>query len=361
MLPPKGPDAIFNDLHYKRPLVNFSEDPEVKSSKVDLKVKELALDRILTRHIKKIYGKLVATTGKKVIDNLFIELFGRPEKESYINEKKLISLPKNLKSQAALNFNIPIGIMGYNSNNWINALIQFIIHIPSLRNMFDFTPKSFYPFNLFIDCYEKDKSESRAVTSANSEILIECLYRKFNEKFFLKNRGRLDLYKILALIMGVFHSESLFDSAYMEEQQSQLLALHPDWQIICDIKNSTFTIEQHISNSLSRFNSVPKELLIAYKWLSNNNGKIFSKARKQLVLFKNGFIPIYYELDSFIEYRFDGWNGGSYITYLKIEGNWYQCDDIRVKAIRSNNLQVALNRAILFHYKSIAISQNRII
>ena len=37
----------------------------------------------------------------------------------------------------------------------------------------------------------------------------------------------------------------------------------------------------------------------------------------------------------FIEYRPDGRNGACFVTYVKIEGSWYQCDDDRITALRS--------------------------
>ena len=67
----------------------------------------------------------------------------------------------------------------------------------------------------------------------------------------------------------------------------------------------------------------------------------------------------YYELDAFIEYRPDDFNSGGYLTYIKIDGIWYQCDDTRIIQIRSTNLHIALSRSFLFHYKKVKLSEQK--
>jgi hypothetical protein len=57
--------------------------------------------------------------------------------------------------------------------------------------------------------------------------------------------------------------------------------------------------------------------------------------------------PSCYELDAFIEMRMET----QYVAYVKIGGNWYQCDDDQIAIIQSNCLMVPMSRAILFHYK----------
>jgi hypothetical protein len=61
-----------------------------------------------------------------------------------------------------------------------------------------------------------------------------------------------------------------------------------------------------------------------------------------------------YDLDAFVEYRPDGKDSqGDHIAYLKLEGIWYQCDDDQIIPLRSTQLNMALSRGILLHYKRI--------
>jgi hypothetical protein len=39
----------------------------------------------------------------------------------------------------------------------------------------------------------------------------------------------------------------------------------------------------------------------------------------------------YYELDEFIERLFEEYTSGGYLTYVEVNGLWYQCDDERVR------------------------------
>ena len=63
-----------------------------------------------------------------------------------------------------------------------------------------------------------------------------------------------------------------------------------------------------------------------------------------------------YDLDAFIECRPDG-NTASFITYVKMAGGWYQCDNERITLLRSNCLGVPLHRAILLHYRRMVFTK----
>ncbi len=60
-----------------------------------------------------------------------------------------------------------------------------------------------------------------------------------------------------------------------------------------------------------------------------------------------------YELDAFIEYRPDQGEKGNYIAYLKVEGEWIQCDDTRIIPLRPSNLLIPLKRSFFLHYRRV--------
>ena len=227
----------------------------------------------------------------------------------------------------------------------MNALIQFILHIPSLKLMFDFTPKSFLPFNIFIDSYDHDRAFQKNYSSINSEILFECLYKKFPEKHFIKNKSRIDLFKILNLIMGSFFED---ENMLHFQKNINLLAFHPQWQIVLDSKQ-TLSFETYIEDMVDNSHYMPKELLISYKWFSNGKKIAFKKnlkAKKNIFLKKD-----IYQLDAFIEFRADNNSFGSYITYLNVNNIWYQFYEAKRKKIKTDHLYLALKKSILLHYK----------
>jgi len=334
---------VFNDLNKKDHHLEQKQIPE----KVDLKIKNLAEDKLVLRHFGKIYDHLISNASSNTILRLFSSLLGKPSGIQIYEDK----YTKTASFKEPIDDNAPIGIKG---PNWVNALMQFIIHIPNISHIFDFTPRSFLPFNLFIDSYEYDRSHKHQV-SLNSEILLECLYKKFHEKFFLKYRGKIDLYSILNLIMGSIFDEDIF-SFDVNQKHINLLAFHPEWQIIVEAKEE-IDFESYIARALSILD-LPKEMLISYSWIRNGKRKKISKKLKpkKNVFLKNSF----YQLDAFIEYREDEMFSGSYITYLKIDKIWYQCEDAKIKKVHINHLCVAMQRSILLHYKLIHRKLNKI-
>ncbi len=334
----RRPTAVFNDIENSRNLSNTGRN-------LDQKVKVFAKDKIASKHfLGKVIEKFQNSEAQAII-RLFGNLF--KHKNPIFYERKVFNLPKKLDDNLG-DKTVPIGIFGY---NWINALMQFIMHVPSLKNMFNYTPKSFSSFNIFIDSYEEDKALGRLVATMNSDILINCLFKKFAEKFFIVNKGKIDVYKILSLIMDSFFEEKI-SLDFLESQNSDLLAFQPKWQIVYDV-NKKVSIEQYILDILNKKNKVPKELLVALKWFSNGRRFVMNKKncpRKKILFWVDNSYSRHLDLDAFIEYRQDGKDSGDYITYLKIDETWYQCNDARICTVPSNNLQIALSRSIMLHY-----------
>jgi hypothetical protein len=71
----------------------------------------------------------------------------------------------------------PIGLLSYSHPPWLNALMQLIVGLPFLRNLFLLAPKCYRPFNDFIDQYLSDMEEGRRVCSVDGRELAGCLYR----------------------------------------------------------------------------------------------------------------------------------------------------------------------------------------
>jgi len=329
----------FRDLYKKEHFLKTKQITE----KIDFKIKKLASNKMVIKHVDKFCDHLIKKPSASIILKLFFDLLGKSKFPTLYEEKKIEIKPFKHSNKKA-----PIGIKG---PNWINALMQFIIHIPSILNIFDFAPKSFLPFNVFIDCYQQDR-KNLSELSISSEILFECLYRKVSKKF-INNYGRIDIYKILKTLISLIieKDEKNFEN---DEKNISFLSFHPEWQITIDSDNRDF--ESYIENTLAL--NKPKEILISYKWFSKGRKKRFSSRMKPK---KNIFINnFFYELDAFIEYREDDFFMGNYITYLKIDNEWYQCEDSKIKKIESNNLFIPLLRSILLHYKLIYLNQRLI-
>lgn len=367
---PTGPIVeCIDDFSKRRNHFDFGKDNEV-SKKIDKRIYGLAIDRILTRQFGVLSGKLVATIESDLILNIFPQIFDfvpkkKQEKKHYLlnenyHQPTIVRRKKNNKKF------LPVGIHAFGINNWINALMQFIIFLPRLSYMFDYAPKCLNSFSIFIDRYLHDQENQCIVTHAKSSELIECIDRIFDKRRYINRNSTIDLYKLLFLMMDKVRSSFFLDINSLEVQQNDLFALHPEWQVICS--NPSEMLKNVLENHLNNFNlnknytDYPPSLLVYFEYFFNSkkNLSLDIHAKTQFFLSSANKMSICYELDAFIEYRHDEISQtGSYVTYLKIEGTWYQCYDARITLIRSTNLKLALNRSFLFHYKNVPIHRDR--
>lgn len=198
----------------------------------------------------------------------------------------------------------PIGLLPCDLYPWINALMQFLLFVPTLRELFIYIPKSLKPFNEFINQYALDLEERKQVSRADSLQVVRCLIGKFP--------SLIHSFRPMANLQEIIHI--LFQST----------GLSFDWRVPW--------LE-------TKEKSAPYECLIGHRTIE--------KQRQYIVSGRACF-----DLDAFIEYRPDGEEAGSYFTYLKVGNGWVQCADDRISHLRrSAFLEVPLSRGILFHYQ----------
>lgn len=371
--------AEADDFFRRKKKFVFEEDsPAGKKGdkKTDYKVLDLALEKISAPQVTAKSSLFATASMPNIVFGLISDFSFKPslkrrKKEiQLIKEKKVLSAP-NLQKDALASKTAPIGIPKCEYNSWINALMQFIIFIPSLSEMFAYTPKSLSYFIEFIDQYRRERLQGRSATTASSPKLLESLRRKFQLGMHSKNDPGLHLYEIIELLMKTV-SESLGNSSIGEE--GDLLALQPDFRIVLDANGKDGLtweekIEKHFKQNgffekakANLFLPFPSELLIAFKGLcqskdanpsSLNPSPDKLQPKKQFFLSHLGAPCALYELDAFIEYRPDGWEKGDYMTYLKSEGEWLQCDDTRIIPLRPINMAIPLRRSFLFHFRKV--------
>lgn len=354
--PVQSKDSLYNDLSEKD---NFFSDQNDAPKKINTKIHDLAIATIPTCNFGIICGHLIAAVDPKIVLNFLpkginLDFLKKKRKDSAKEKFFIEKHPDDYQLKRILHEvkeHIPIGIQTNLYCNWVNALMQFLIFIPSLRKMFNYTPKSFSCFNDFIDTYICDREEKKAIASITTNSIFEFLLRRFSLKGCYQN-DVMDLYFVIKEIMKLIPTH--LDLFYDDTKGGDLLALHPSWQIQVDSEDSIFD-EEIKKNFHLRKDKLPFELLVSYSWFIKNPSIKDRKCKPSMLLFfEDGS---YYELDSFIEYRPDDCQSGGYLAYLKINGMWFQCDDDRVRQIRSNNLPIVLSRSFLFHYRKIVLNE----
>lgn len=188
----------------------------------------------------------------------------------------------------------PIGLLPVEAS-WVNALMQFILHVPGFVDFFYFIPKSFSIFQEFIEQYGADQQEGRMVSLADGAHLLRFIRMRLSGSF-----------------------EEVF--------QFLVRLLQTKWEVFeC--------FEEGVNRRVG-------DLFLLGACLKR---QFFSET-------------ICYDLDAFIEYRPDG-DRGAYFAYVKVEGVWYQCDDDRITQLKSHCLSLALQRSILLHYKRLSLGR----
>ncbi len=246
--------------------------------------------------------------------------------------------------QKLVNSFIPIGIIKCDYNRWINAFLQFLLFIPSLCDMFIYTPKRFFPFLEFIQKYHQDRKLGKKVTTAKSSKLLETIRKNLSFSEIYKMRPESQPWQVLRRLM-----KSLGEP--FQEEDLGLLALNPYATIIIDKDNFSWeeAIEKELTQngffSKAKVNlslSFPLEMLLILQEKS-------LLPKKQFSLSYHGIPYALYELDAFVEYRPDGWDTGDFFTYVKTQGQWYQCDDTHIVSLKPIHLTIPLRRAIFCH------------
>lgn len=211
---------------------------------------------------------------------------------------------------------------------WINAWAQFLIHLPRFTELVIYAEKIFEPVREFVDRYLLDQREGRVVSSAKSASLIL--------PFLNSSSKRIDLYEVLPIFF-----KSIFSSMtnHLGTAFHDAIFFHPDWVISWD-RESIPLFNDQLQNLI---NTYPSEIIISTKC---REGSTHAGIQRQIFPAKGG---CFYDLDSFIECRSDV-GEFHYITYLRVDGAWYQCDDEKIRSISSRTLSAPLCRGVLFHY-----------
>ena len=252
-------------------------------------------------------------------------VFGVMTEFCRFQDSSAVRIRPRLKKKGAST--IPLGIARPSHFFWINALIQFIIFIPDIRRMFALVPHSLLPFGRFIDCY-LDELTDQSVTSAKSQYLVDCLCSIFSLEMLTKKSAPFD---VLLSCMKLLQDHTVYLG-------SNLLAFYPER--ILRFSAQDLSENGWFEEDLEKLFSVPPPELLIYLQAEN------SKPARRMFIFGEAF-----ELDAFIGYRPDRDGSKRCITYLKVEGTWYQCDDLRITPLRSVHLQTALTRSFMFHYR----------
>jgi hypothetical protein len=351
----------------------FAKEKFLDDKTTDDRIQEVAIEKISTRHVGVICGKLVATTtAPAFFMRFFTDLFTKKRNK----DVGLSSTPSDDRLMPKYGCSdtdetrVPIGIAGVKNNSWINALMQYIIFVPSLRSLFDFAPRSLVSFSNFLDKYHCDQQKNKAVTLAESSSLLLCLMKNFPKFFSYYCNGDIDLYGVLSLLSHSIQSSNT-KMLYKQKNKSN----SAEWHIVCRKRRcDCLSLDQHIADSIRKLQKkdsnnngafyFPLELVVAFKKCGGrkyDDQEFIShpafQAKTQYFFSDKGLFSVCYNLEAFIEQRPDSGNSCFYVTYVKINGSWYQCDDERVKQIRSHNLNGPITRGVLFYYKRIRIGE----
>jgi hypothetical protein len=250
----------------------------------------------------------------------------RPERSFTFSEEEIFSSKKKTALDRQPQKQGPIGLRRLSSYTWVNALMQLLLFLPEFPDAVSFLPRSLEAFRSFVERYRFDQQQGRAVSEANHAALIGCLKDKLSQQFF-RYPEWVDLY---AVFVGI----------------CELISLRYETKVVWDV-GSGLSLQQLAHKKLEQ---KPPELLVALRGVKHHN---CCPIQRQFFTSPDWLC---YDLDAFVECRPDGQAEAEYITYIKSEGIWHQCDHERVTAMRSSALTTSLQRSILLHYRRISLT-----
>jgi len=228
------------------------------------------------------------------------------------------------KDRTRYQLGAPIGLRRSNSD-WINAWMQFILYLPKFSELISLAEKSFASFAEFVEQYAWDQKEGKGVSLADTAPLLRCLAEhqmSMHEHNFytLCRMFFTSMFPEIESVLGPFLHDSI--------------VFHPEW-VFSRLETAYVCQKQR-----------PVELVIAVE----KKGSATSMKR-QLCLGQGRYL---YDLDALIEWRVDGART-CFVTYVRVDGAWFSCEDEKVRWISSRTLSVPLARGVLFHYKQVVL------
>ncbi len=237
---------------------------------------------------------------------------------------------KRVRLRREIGKEIPIGLKREDPlwSNMMNALMQFLIYLPGFVDLFYYAPRSFHPFLEFNEQYLHDQEDNHPISRASSMPLVRCLMKNVPH---LRSPYQSDLFEVLISFAKALHIP-----------KGDSVIFHSDRQIIWSADTDETLEEVFRKKSEGKLS----ELLVAIKGMDPESCRLVNKQ-----LFRSD--RVCFDLHAFIECRPDRTKDACYLTYLKIDGRWYQCYDERISELRSNSLQIPLSKSILLYYKRV--------
>lgn len=228
---------------------------------------------------------------------------------------------------------IPIGLKKCDSYPWINALMQFLLFLPTCREILSYIPKSLQGIKEFADRIISDAEGKRSISTGDGLYAASCLLNRFPELF----KGEDQIVNLDEAVQRLWASASLRPE-------------RPNWQLLWD--------------SSKRFEDLfsKESVAAAFEWLIGlqqlyecSSHELFQgECLQRHYLLKE--THSYMEMDAFIEARPDEGKKIGYFAYLKVGGTWVQCADEKISRLKSSrSLELPLQRGILFHFRRIAM------
>lgn len=309
----------------------------------DSKVKGFFLDQIGKATAGGRAALLPSATAPRIMFDLLAILEIPTRSETNQVDQQIELMPSSLSTKRhhlrrVFGKHTPVGLRRCEPHGWINSWMQFFLYLPKLPDFLSFTPRRFDVFREFIDHYSIDQQENRSVSLANGASLVRCLLRMLPQNLF--KTVFIDFYEIFkAFFKALFpHVRFLFLDPYLRDA----LIFHPEWHLLWKVDSCS--LEEETQKMIQ---NQPKEILVSIR-----GQEPLSRCAIKKQLFPRFSRHLCYDLDAFVERRSDGRNS-SFITYVKVEGTWYQCDDDRITSLRSTTLSLPLYQSILLHYKKI--------
>lgn len=284
-----------------------------------------------------------------------------------VGEEKSIPGPLSSTPSALYVPGQPVGLINSGNNCWVNSIMQWMVHIPSLRDAVNNLPQEMQGVKDFVRDYGLDQFAHRNLGSANSQNIRSLLSTLSNT--IRNDASQQDASEAMHLVLNrapshirLFQNMETHLNGNVHNSRQCLLPIN---LANCQGKNFHQLLNSHFSNMTAvgeektYFTNLPNEMIMQFSRFSSNNGAMH-KVGDNLPIPLSFMLPAEYvrsnqtaeySIDAFIVHFGADLHGGHYISYNKTpDGRWWQCNDSVVHEITEEQVRFLLPQAYLCHY-----------
>lgn len=314
-----------------------------------------------------------------------------------MHKEKNEALSQNPKFKVGHTDLVGLNNAGYNC--WLNAFLQFLQNITSMRAEFS----KIAPIKQFFIQYDRDKISGQRVSEYDTQVMRNYLSMMSNGVLSADSSVQEDAFEAFRIVMNIENNTKFIRTITCQrkflkkgEKKPNVSGLHdqgndlsfsssektlPIILLPCkdysnldtmldktdDLGSISLKCTDGATESFSMtqetisFDRPPEDLFVSLRRFEVNDGNLLKVSRSVKLPFKlklserftSNHKSMEYQLSSFICHLGSRIDSGHYIAYILRGSQWYECDDSKIREISATRAENMAKKGYLFHFAKI--------